>query len=309
MTRLLVNVPSAIVLAIRSGAPVVHLHDPELVVGIPFLRLLQRRVIFDAHEDVPEQVLDKPYIPHFLRRAASELSKLLVRLGGMADAVIAATPIVARRYPAHKTTVVCNFPILRAAELTLTPLTERPRRAVYIGVVSEERGSTVMQRATHTPAFPDDWHVALAGACYPAAHGDDLRGDGRLTIHGLLDPESARDLLLASRVGLVVLHPTRAYQQALATKMFEYLAAGLPIIASDFPVWRDILAGYDCAIFVDPEDPDAVAAAMAKYASNPALLETHGSTARRAAVERFNWAREEPQLLAVYQSLGLESRD
>lgn len=308
--RILVTGPQAVWLALRSRAGVIHLHDPELVWSIPVLRALGRRVVFDAHEDIPDQVRDKGYLPRPLREVSARLSHVVVALARSADHVIAATETVALRYPAEKRTVVRNYPHLREEETVSRGLLDRPQRAAYVGVVSRLRGSVDMVLASAEPFFPQGWTIDVAGSFYPEHHGVELRelAGPNSQIHGLLSPETARDLLLESRVGLVVLHPTPAYRQALATKMFEYLAAGLPVIASDFPVWRDVLAGYDCATFVDPEDPAAIAAAIAFYENNPAVLVRHGATARRAALERFNWRREEAALLGVYASLGLPAR-
>jgi glycosyltransferase involved in cell wall biosynthesis len=109
-------------------------------------------------------------------------------------------------------------------------------------------------------------------------------------------------------VGLVLFRDTEAHRDALPTKMFEYFAAGLPVIASDFPLWRDIIAGGECGQLVDQTDPDAVARAVARYAADPALLARHGANARRLAVSRLNWTREEAALAAAYKA-ALADRD
>jgi glycosyltransferase involved in cell wall biosynthesis len=306
--RVFISTAQAVLLAVASGARVVHLHDPELIWSVPVLRALGRAVIFDAHEDLPDQFRNRHYLSPRVHGATRVLAHAVIAVASLSNHVIAATSHTGSRYPARKTSVVHNFPRLRSAERDLPPLSTRPLRATYIGAISENRGSETMRATVDDPDFPTGWQLHLAGPFYPARLASSFVGveeSGRAIVHGLLSPESARDLLLESRIGLVVLQPTDAYRHALATKMFEYLAAGIPVIASDFPMWVDLLESLDCATFIPPNDPSALARAVRRYADDPALLERQGTNARRAAVEVFNWTTEEKTLLGVYDRLGL----
>lgn len=310
LRRMVLGSVSALTVAVRSGARVLHLHDPELVWAIPLLRALGRRVVYDAHEDLPDQVSTKTYLPRAVRGLVVRACSLVVRLAGTSDHVVAATPVVARRFAPHKTTVVHNYPRLRAAEDDAPDLLDRPLRATYLGVVSEARGSRAIAAAAVSGSFPDGWTVDVVGNLRPDSEAEAFReaeAAGRVVVHGLVSPEEARDRLLEARVGLVVLMPTPAYRVALATKMFEYMAAGMPVIASDFDLWRELLAPHDCAQFVDPADPEQLAVALRRYADDPDLLRRQGRNARRAAVEVFNWATEARALTEVYERLGLEA--
>jgi glycosyltransferase involved in cell wall biosynthesis len=305
--RVVLNTAKATLLAVRSGARIVHLHDPELLFMVPVLKLAGRTVIFDAHEVIGDATADKDYVPNRLRPAFVLLSRLLVRFAGLAcDHVVVATSITGRDYPTHKTTVVHNFPRLRDAETHLVPLADRAPVVAFIGVVSETRGSRAMAGAAASDEFPPGWSLHVAGNPYPDDElgvFDDAVAAGRATVHGLLSPEAARDLLLDARVGIVVLQPDTAYEKVFSTKLFEYLAAGLPVVCSDFPVWREVIERHDCVTFVDPRDPEAIARAVDRYANDPELLARHGANARRAAVEVFNWSSEESTLLDLYSDL------
>jgi glycosyltransferase involved in cell wall biosynthesis len=115
-------------------------------------------------------------------------------------------------------------------------------------------------------------------------------------------PQVARRLD-AARAGLLVLHPTANYLLSYPLKAFEYMAAGLPMIVSDFPLWRELFDDVGCAIFVDPLDPDAVAKAMTWILKNSAEAERMGAKGRVAARARFNWQAEAPKLLSLYDTL------
>jgi glycosyltransferase involved in cell wall biosynthesis len=92
---------------------------------------------------------------------------------------------------------------------------------------------------------------------------------------------------------------------AQPNKMFEYMSAGLPLIASDFPLWREIVEGNDCGVCVDPADPAAIAEAIDRLVENPDLARRMGENGQRAVHERYNWAIEEKKLLALYDTVLL----
>jgi glycosyltransferase involved in cell wall biosynthesis len=101
----------------------------------------------------------------------------------------------------------------------------------------------------------------------------------------------------------VILHPEKSFITSQPTKLFEYMAAGIPVIASDFPLWRSIIQEAGCGILVDPLDTQAIAAAIEYLVSNPREAEAMGQRGRRAAEKQFNWANEEQTLLSFYSSL------
>ena len=303
LRRLTFSSVEAAFLAIRSQASVVHLHDPELIWAIPLFRALGRKVIFDAHEDLPSQIMDKHYLPKPLRSAVARAAGILTWIASSSDHVIAATETIARRFPLAKTTVVKNYPRLRQQDVDLPALHDRPLHAVYVGAISDTRGARIMAAAVDDDAFPSDWKLSLAGHFVPTSTADlfsDVRHVERTEVHGKVSPAEARDLLVQARVGLVVLQDTVAYRDSLPTKMFEYMAAGLPVIASDFPLWRSILEPLDCATFVDETSSEAVARAVSAYSNDVELLHRHGRNAKRAALAELNWTSQEKTLLAVY---------
>jgi glycosyltransferase involved in cell wall biosynthesis len=300
--RVLLGSPRAILEALRVRPRVVHLHDPELVWAIPLLRVLGKKVIYDAHEDLPAQVLGKPYLNRATRPVAVWLARGIVGLASSSHHVIAATDAVARRYPQEKVTVVRNYPPLRAVEQEPTAITERPRTAVYVGTIAWSRGLRAMIAACASPSFPQGWRTRIVGALSNElrAAAEDLGGADCVDLVGAVAPPAARDEVLNARVGYVLLQPTPAFLESLPTKMFEYFAAGVPVIASDFPFWRSLIGDEECGVFVDPSDPDAIADAIARYDRDPDLLARHSSNARRLALERYNWTTEAASLLDAY---------
>jgi glycosyltransferase involved in cell wall biosynthesis len=110
-------------------------------------------------------------------------------------------------------------------------------------------------------------------------------------------------MLARSSVGLVTLHPRLNYVDSQPIKMFEYMAAGVPVVCSSFPLWRGIVEGHRCGICVDPMNPGEIAAAIDRLASSPGEVEEMGRRGREAVRERFNWAVEEAKLLDLYRGI------
>ncbi len=132
--------------------------------------------------------------------------------------------------------------------------------------------------------------------------------DGKVMFLGRRPPEEIPALVEQSDVGLSLLHPIGNYRESYPTKMFEYMAAGIPVIASDFALWRSVLVPHDCGTVVDPLKVEDAAAAALAYWESPALRERHGRNGRAAVARCYHWGVETPQLNAVYAGLTRAGR-
>lgn len=305
--RVLVSSAQVICAALSSRAPIVHLHDPELLWALPLLRVLRRTVVYDAHEDLPEQVRSKEYLGPVARRGSTVAAHAAVAVARRSRTVVAATPTIARRFRADRTVLVRNVPRLRVEDTDAPSVSTRDRVAVYLGSMSRDRGIEVLTGVAASSGLPEGWRVVTAGPIDSAVDRgafDALVDTGGIDHRGVLAPQAARDLLLTARVGLLPLMPTPAYAASIPTKLFEYLAAGLAVVATDVPLWRELLDGADCATWVPPGDPGSVVAALRRYDSDPDLLRRHAEAGRALVLERFRWDDEEHVLLDLYRSLS-----
>ena len=106
-----------------------------------------------------------------------------------------------------------------------------------------------------------------------------------------------------SLAGLVTLHPTINYIEALPVKMFEYMSAGVPVIASDFPLWRRVVIESECGLCVDPLDSQSISRAIDFLCENPEQARMMGSNGQLAIKNKYNWQIEERKLLDYYKAL------
>jgi glycosyltransferase involved in cell wall biosynthesis len=285
-----------------------HFHDPELLWVGWRLKKTGRSVVFDAHEDVPRQILAKTYIPTWLRKSASwiveHFENFIVR---RLDAVVAPTPLIAERFRAVGTQAVevRNFPIYEEVG-NRTPWDQREDSVCYIGAISRTRGIEEMVRAMeYCPV-----QFELGGDFRPASlqqEIEELSGWEQIRHHGFVNRTQVQAILAKSKIGLVTLHPTDSYLEAIPVKMFEYMAAGIPFIASDFPFWRRILEGYECGLFVDPLDPKTIGDAICRLMDDQKLARQMGQNGIEAVKATFRWEHESAKLQQLYATFLKEN--
>jgi hypothetical protein len=154
--------------------------------------------------------------------------------------------------------------------------------------------------------------LLLAGEFASAAEEADARaraGWQRTEYLGWIDRTGIARLMANACAGLVVLHPNRCFVDAYPIKMFEYMAAGLPVVASDFPLYREILEDGRCGCLVPPADPAALARAIEWIFDHPAEAREMGEHGRRRVERLYNWQVEREKLVSLYRRLaGVPSR-
>jgi glycosyltransferase involved in cell wall biosynthesis len=289
---------------LKSG-DVVHFHDGAFLPFAFLLWLRGCRVIYDVHEDYPRQVLNSRFAMP-IKRVWSWILLLLESLAGkLFHGFVAATPTIAARFPAHKTVTVQNFPLMEELQVSdPKPLDGRPLHAVYVGGLSVVRGVRQMLNAIELAAQRiRSIKLVLGGDYSPSALRDELivmPGWSYTEEMGWLERGAIAKVLSDARVGLVLLHPTKNYPDAYPVKLFEYMSAGIPVIASDFPLWRQIVEGSGCGLLVDPLNPEAIADAMCWLIEHPKEAEEMGRRGREAVERKFNWGIEEAKLLSFY---------
>lgn len=299
--------------ATALDADLYHLHDPELLLIAPLLRRQGKRVVFDAHEDLPKQVLHKK----FLFPAAGRLLSFLIAktetfvCSRYLDGVVAATPsILAKFLKIHPNSVaVNNFPIV--GELDSQASWDSKRNEVcYVGYINEARGikEIIDAMAMVKPGIS----LNLGGAFSEEATREEMAqqaGWSRVNELGFIDRDEIREIFARSVAGLITFHALPNHVEAQPNKIFEYMSSGVPVIASDFSLWREIVEANECGICVNPDQPAEIAQAIETIVEDPDAARRMGENGRKAVMERYNWATEEARLVEFYAGLGVRPQN
>jgi len=226
------------------------------------------------------------------------------------DAVVAAHEGAAAHLAALgvRSTIIHNY--VAASAIPFTDVSDgRPPCVGYVGGITPERGIVQLLTAARlaqreVPAL----RVVLVGRATPDlaarmarefADVADYRGP-------LPQPEAVRVLAETATIGVATYLPYRNYLDAEPTKVFEYMALGLPIVCSDFPLWKSLVVETGCGIAVDATNPEAIARGIRDLLGRPAAERRAMARRGRLASEtRFNWDHEAARLVALYRDQGI----
>jgi glycosyltransferase involved in cell wall biosynthesis len=292
--------------ALSVNADIYHLHDPELLpIGMK-LKKLGKKVLFDSHEDVPKQILGKHYLHPLLSKFISKFYAFYENYAcSRFDGIVAATPYIRDKFKLinQRTIDINNFPIL--SEFEGIKWEEKSLNEIcYVGTIAQVRG--VLELVTAMNLTNSEVRLNMVGAFAERNIQDFVSlqpGWKKVNYLGVQDRQGVGVVLGRSVAGLVNLHPLINYLDALPIKMFEYMSAGIPVIASDFPLWREILEDNECGICVNPLDPQDIANAINYLISHPEEAKRMGENGRRAVLEKFNWSIEEKKLIQFYEEV------
>ena len=183
-------------------------------------------------------------------------------------------------------------------------------RALYTGSVTDSRGAR--HHARLLDHLPQDAELLLIGQCAIPALKAELEAkaaaDRRLRLH-LAPGWVPRDTIAACygepwTCGLALFPDTPHYREKELTKFFEYMAAGLPVVCSDFPVWRELVVGNGVGLAVDPEDAAAAVAAMVWLHEHPQEAAAMGRRGRELVRSHYNWDTQARRLIDLYRQMS-----
>ena len=308
LSRMTRTVERVVAKAKKLDADVYHLHDPELMPAGGRLKALGKAVIFDAHEDLPKQLIGKNYLHPLVRRILSVFFTYVERfLCPKFDAIVTATPTIRDKFSKiNKRSIdINNYPIVgELCDLQeAADWTKKLPEVCYVGAIADIRGGReIIKSLEQLDGVKLNFAGSFSGAKFES-EVKKFRGWQQVTDYGFLGRENVRQIMQRSIAGIVTFHNLPNHLDAQPNKMFEYMSAGLPVIASNFPLWRDIVEGNQCGICVDPLDVSAIAAAIRKLFDEPELAKQMGECGKKAITNKYNWQSEERKLLNLYSEL------
>jgi glycosyltransferase involved in cell wall biosynthesis len=286
----------------KHQAKIVHFHDPELIITGLISKMLGRRVIYDIHEDVPNQLLAKSYIKsRFVRRIVSKIMEFIEAFAvGVFDKSVPSVHSIAQRFPVAKTCVVRNFP---RAELTKgdANITDASQRFIinYAGSLTKIRGILDLVEAMHE--LPAHFELHLLGNWSTAEFERECAshpGWAKCHYYGRVPHDEVGKFMAQAHLGVQMTHDIPNHTGGLATKVFEYLFLSVPVLMSDTSEKRTIYGTL--ADYALPNNPKAIAVAIKSVADDYDNKKVLAVVNRKIALESYSWEGEAKKLLSVY---------
>ncbi len=304
--------------ALAEKPDIYYLHTPDLIPWALPLRLFGCKVVYDVLEDYTGAAMVRTWLPDWARALAVGLIRSVNFVARKAFATVIAERYYARDFP--EAIEVLNYAreedYAEISSIARDPASLDRIRLLYAGSITDVRGGR--HHARLLPHLPEDASLRLIGNCPLADLRDELetiaRNDPRLELVISNDWLPRETIVAAYRepytAGIAIFPDTVHYREKELTKLFEYMAAGLPIVCSNFPVWRELVEGSGVGLCVDPENPAAAAAAIRWLADNPEAARRMGIRGRELVRERFNWASQARALNDLFRRmLDLPRRD
>jgi len=292
---------------VKVNADVYHFHDPELVpVGVKLKKKYNKIVVFDSHEDVPAQILTKEWLPAFLRKPISKLyafyEKQMLR---HYDALVSVTPIIIDRLKKINvnTFQITNFPFIENYSIDTR---EWDDSICFAGTISSERlHHNILKALQDVPNVK--YRLAGWGADTYFAELKKYSAWQKVEYVGCIPFTDVNKFISKSSIGIVIndYYANVGYKQGTLgiIKFFEFMQMGLPVICTDFILWKEIIDEWKCGICVNPHDIDAIRNAIVYLIENKDIAKQMGDNGRRAVMEKYNWNTQEKILLEMYKKL------
>lgn len=295
----------------KERADIYHVHDPELLPAAFLLSITGHTVVYDSHENFEDSMLHRHYLPVWSRKLLSRLlGSIELFVCRWLSGMVFATESISKRFSALSTpsAVINNYPIVAPVIVTCRERGSKPiRDFIYIGGLAEERGARVMMRAFDLLPAEQQGILHLVGLITQRGLRDemiDMSGWRRVKEYGVIGRDKVKDVLLTADVGIVLFQDLPNHTESQPNKLFEYMEAGLPVIASGFPLWRRLIEDEaHCGICVDESNPQAVVDAMQWMQRNPGEARAMGERGRDAVEAKFSWDSEFTKLIQFYREI------
>ncbi len=307
---------------LKSDADVFHFHDPELLLLAPWIALLKRKpMIFDAHENWAVNISEKSYwSPWFSKLIGWVYAGYERAAASFLSRIIYTTPEVGRRYRSWKgehAIEVGNFPSLALFDRKPKCWKDRRKVLVITGFMTPRRGifDLVAGFRLVVDECPD-YRLLLLGHFETSKFENDIRRqivdldlENYVTIRSTIPYTDLPAVLEECRIGYIPFHGSGNHLTCIPNKLVEFMSAGMPVIASDFPHYREVVEGSKCGIMVPERNPQAIADATKTLICNEAAAQEMGMNGKQAFIDRLNWETQNAAFLKCYHELALAMGD
>lgn len=285
---------------------VLHFHDPELMLFFYAYSFFNKNIVFDMHENVPKQIYQKEWIYTCFRPAASffyrYFEKVCLKRFSIVFAEISYSDDYSWLAISARTAVVQNMPIVK---LIPRSISYSPVVVGYIGGVTKERGILKIVESINL-LREEGYNIRflcigpLSDSINNSYEWQEGISGGWIDFLGRLEGPEGWKLISKCKLGFAVLEDIPNYINSWPTKIFEYMTMGIPVVVSNFPLYKELLERVGCGIVVDPKNIIDIVNAVRWLIENPDEAFKMGVRGREAVEREYNWGVEENKLIRFY---------
>lgn len=300
-------------ISLRKKVDAYHFHDPELLlVGLILKLLTNAVVVYDVHEDFPSTVFAREWLPrigkNFLSKVTTSVESFFSK---RFDAVITADPYLKKRFAEFHPRVIMLLNVPPKRKLIYPLMSNRNQSLVHIGSLSKSRGAWFLIEVMELLAQRGtNFHLDIFVKSTPNHVLKELsfqiqikKLEDYITIFETVPYIEMLEKLGNYRLGLIPFLDLEKYRKNIATKMFDYMAAGVAVVASDLPPQRVVINSAGCGRLITPEDSKAFASAIHELLEDPEKTYTMGINGWKAIQNQYCWEQEEKKLFGLYRNL------
>jgi glycosyltransferase involved in cell wall biosynthesis len=292
---------------------VVHFHDIDL---LPWMALLARRiaVVYDVHENYPDEMLVRHWVPGPLRRPLYHGVRVTQRaLARRVGNLVLVVPFQDADFDLERCRRIFlyNYASDKLADQVSNDYGARQPVVVFPGSQNRQTGTLVLLQAAEIlaarrPAV--EFHLSDRFSS-PAFRAEVLTKIEQAGLAGrvkLIPPVHSDDIMSVLNQGRIGVVPSLRLNQQMKgrpRKLFEYMAAGLPVVASDLPFLQETLKQHRCGLLARPEEPETFAAAIEQLIDDPRAAEVMGQAGRAAFAAHFSFESQIPGLVSFYEGI------
>ncbi|MEB1808298.1 MAG: glycosyltransferase family 4 protein [Bacillaceae bacterium] len=300
-------------IAKKTQADIYHFHDPELLIVGAILRIITRKpVIFDVHEHYPNAIMSKPYLSRSKQRIMRTAFELIERLAlPFMSGVIFTTQEIGERYKKYNSCKVENYPLKDMFTKTENPHMKDLNQIIYLGGMTKIRGvKELVQAFALVVKEKPQAKLTFVGFFESPSYEEEvmteiknLELEGAIEFKGRVPYTEIERYLANASIGVIPYLPVPNHLVCLPNKLFEYMASGTVVAASDFPHYREVVEKSQGGVVIDPTNPEDMAKKLVELLSDKERLKKLQFNAEFAFNTTYNWEREEKKLLTFYNDI------
>ncbi len=296
---------------LRANASLYHMHDPELIPCGLLLRLIGKKVIWDIHENIAEDLFDKPWIRN--QQRIYKIFCFFEKLACRYFYIILAEKSYEHRYKQlskNNQTILNYCDIDFFMPFRLPPNKPFTYNLFYIGIILPSRGVLEIIEALHQLKTEGlTYHFHCVGELYSSLDKT-IRAlpyykeiQNQIHFYGRKPLEEGYGMAAQMDIGMCIIHEMKNSVDSYPTKLFEYMTIGLPIISSNFPLYKTVVEENNAGLTVIPKEPKQIVEAIKSISIEVQNNRHKYYNMYQIVSEKYNWQSENEKLLAFYGQL------